>query len=458
MVTGGHAIVVGAGMAGLCAARALADTFDQVTVLDRDALPGHVQARARVPQGRHVHAVLGSGAKAFRELFPGLIDGLTVDGVRAGDSLADARTYVGGTRLRPARGGLEAICVARPELEFRIRERLAALANVTIVAGTTVVGLTGSLDRATVTGVRTRSGGTSDREQERPADLVVDASGRNSVASAWLGELGYAEPPELRVEVDLAYSSCAVTMPDDVIDGDLGVLVIPTPDNPRGGGIVDLGDRGWLVSLFGYHGDHPPLTFDEIIAFARSLAVPDLYLALRRATAAGEPVRFRFPSAFRRRYDQLRRFPEGLVVLGDAVCSFNPIYGQGMSVAALEALELRDHLRRTGLRHYRAMRRRIARVSGAAWTTSVNNDLRMPWIEGRRTVLVRVGNAYMTMLYRVVGKDHRVARAFMRVANLVDPPSALIRPSIVWLILVGNVPSLLRRRAGTSGGAAAPGT
>ena len=428
-----HAIVVGAGVAGLCAARVLAESFDRVTVLDRDVLPQSGDPRPGVPQGRHVHAVLVRATLAIRELFPGLIEEAAAEGMPMGDVLADSCAYLGPHRLRPAPSGLEGICISRPQLEFRLRRRLAELSNVGIAAES-VVGLTASAGGGAVTGVRLGP------ERELPGDLVVDASGRGSRATRWLTDLGHSAPPEQRFDVDVAYSSCTFAIPRGAVGNDLGILVVGTPRNPRGGGVVDMGGGEWLVSLAGYRGNHPPVTLDGFLDFAARLPVPDIHRALRAATPVGTPVRFRYPQAVRRHFERLPRFPDGLVIVGDAVSSFNPVYGQGMSVAALEALLLRRHLRAHGAQGLAGLRHQIAEASAVAWSMSTNNDLRMPWIPGRRPPSVRLGNAYLALLHRAARHDAHVARAFMRVANLVDGPAGIARPSIALRVLIGSLP------------------
>jgi 2-polyprenyl-6-methoxyphenol hydroxylase-like FAD-dependent oxidoreductase len=436
--SGTHAVVAGAGIAGLCAAQVLADCYDRVTLIDRDALPPTADARAGAPQGRHVHAVLVRGNEAIRDLFPGLVAELAADGVPTGDLLAHARSYHSAHRLAPAPSGLEGIYISRPHLEHRLRARLVRRPNVTVTTEHTVTGLTTTQDQSTITGVRTKSAG-DDQEHSVGADLVVDATGRTSRLPQWLTAIGYAAPPEQRLRIDVTYSSCAFAMPDDVIDHDHGVLIAPTPGNPRGGGLIDMGAEGWLVSLTGYRDTPPPVTPEGFLEFARRLAAPDIHQALLRATPIGTPARYRMPEAVRRRYERLTRFPDRLVVLGDATSSFNPIYAQGMSVAAQQALLLRRHLRAGGPRRTAALRAGIAQAGAAAWTMSVNYDLRLPWINGRRTPAVRLGNAYLALLHRVAPHDARVAEAFMRVANLIDPPARIARPAIAGRVFAGTL-------------------
>jgi len=439
-VTETHAVVIGAGIAGLFAARVLSETHDRVTVLDRDALPPSDAPRAGAPQGRHVHAVLMKGTLVIRELFPGLVEDLVAEGVPMGDILTQARPFFGTYRMAQTPSGLASLCVSRPHLEYRIRARLADLPNVAIVAGRTAVGLTFSPDDETVTGVRT-AGDAQQGEDVLTADLVVDASGRNSRTPRWLAERRFPVPPEERVHVDVAYSSCAFAMPAEVIGRDLGILVVATPANPRGGAIIDMGNDQWLVSLSGYGGAHPPVTPKGFLEFARRLPVPDIYRALLQSTPTENPVRFRIPDVTRRRYDKLTRFPKRFVVLGDAVSTFNPVYGQGMSVAALEALILRRCLQHHGDKGLARLRREITKAGSVAWTMSVNSDLRMPDVAGRRTATVRWGNAYLARLYRVAQHDATVAVAIMRVVNLIDRPVRILRPSIARRVLAGTLRS-----------------
>jgi 2-polyprenyl-6-methoxyphenol hydroxylase-like FAD-dependent oxidoreductase len=447
---GAHAVVIGAGIGGLFAARVLSEFYEHVTVIDRDTLPRDSDSRSGVPQGRHLHALLTAGALVIREFFPGLIEDLIADGAPTGDILARGRVYFDGHRMAQAPSGLPGLGATRPELEHRIRLRLADLANVRVVAPCRAVGLTASRDGHTVTGVRVASSTAADDQDVLAADLVVDASGRGSILPRWLADIGYPQPEEDRIGIDVAYASCAVALPNEALDGDLGVAVGATVDIPRGGGLVRTANERWLVSLAGYHGHHPPVTPDGLLAFARTLVAPDLYEALRHATLLSSPVRYRIPYAVRRRYERLDRFPDGLVVLGDAVSSFNPLYGQGMSVAAKEALILQRCLQQ-GPHSLRRFRYKIGRTGTVAWLMSVSSDLRMPWIEGRRTPLVRFGNAYAARLFRAAERDPAVARAFMRVANLVDPVACVVRPTIAVRVLAGGLGGQQKRPRMLSG-------
>jgi 2-polyprenyl-6-methoxyphenol hydroxylase-like FAD-dependent oxidoreductase len=442
---GDRAVVLGASMAGLLAARVLADAYAQVTIIDRDQLPEAGAHRHGVPHGRHVHALLAAGQQALEELFPGLTAELVAHGAAAGDVLANGRWFLGGHRLRQAHTGLVAVCASRPFLEGHVRGRVRALPNVTFLDRCDILGLATTADGRRVTGARVwrRADGSAGTELVLGADLVVDATGRGSRTPTWLEALGYARPPTERVRIGLGYATRSYRLPPDALGEDLGVLHGTTPEHPRGGALLLIEGSRWMVTLAGILGDYPPTDPDGFLAFARSLRFPDLYQAIQEGEPLEDPVGFRFPASVRHRYERLARFPDGLLVTGDAVCSFNPIYGQGMSVAALEALALRRHLQQGAVPRPRHWFGDLARVVDVPWDIAVGGDLVFPGVQGRRTLKVRLGNAYLARLHAAAAHDADLASAFMRVAGLVAPPQSLLRPKIALGVLGGN----LRRTA-----------
>jgi 2-polyprenyl-6-methoxyphenol hydroxylase-like FAD-dependent oxidoreductase len=432
---GDRAVVLGAGMAGLLAAQVLADACGQVMVIDRDQLPETSRHRRGVPHGRHLHALAARGQQVLEELFPGLTAELVAHGAPAGSLLANARLYLSGHRLRQADTGLVLLCASRPFLEAHVRARVRALPNVTLLDRCDVVGLTATPDGRRVTGARVLRRADGSAEELVGADLVVDASGRGSRAPVWLEALGYARPAKDQVRIGLGYATRTYRLPPDALQGDLAVLQAATPQHPRTGALQRLeGDR-WMLTLAGILGDHPPTDPDGFLAFAQSLRFPDIYEAVRNAEPLDDPVPFRFPASVRHHYERLNRFPDGLLVLGDAVASFNPIYGQGMSVAAVEALALRRHLERGTEPQPRRWFRNLAQVVDVPWDMSAGGDLVFPGVPGRRTLKVRLVSAYLTRLHAAAAHDASLASAFIRVAGLVAPPQTLLRRQVAVRVL-----------------------
>jgi len=321
-------------------------------------------------------------------------------------------------------------------LESHVRARVNALPTVTFVERTDILRLATTADNARVTGVTVRRQAEGSADETLEADLVVDATGRGSRTPAWLEELGYTRPAEDRVKIDLTYTTRHYRLPDEsILDGDLSINPVSTPSHPRGAFFSRIENGRSVLSLTGVLGDSAPTDPDGFLAFIRSLPVPDVYDVIRDAEPLDDPVSFRYPASIRKRYERLDRFPERFLVLGDAACSFNPVYGQGMTVAALEALTLRRHLERGTAPAPLAFLRDIAGVIDVPWEISAGGDLSFPQVAGARTAKVKVGNAYMARLQAAATRDGSVTRTFMRVAGLVDPPQALMTPGMVFRVL-----------------------
>ncbi|MCX0241719.1 FAD-dependent oxidoreductase [Streptomyces drozdowiczii] len=434
---GRRAVVLGGGIAGLLAARVLADSYDDVLVVDRDELADTAAPRRAAPQGHHVHGLLASGHEVIEGLFPGLTEELRADGVPVGDFGTSLGWHFDGRMMRRTTTGLTCISPSRPMLEQRLRRRVRALDAVRFAEATDITGLAGTTGHGRVTGVRLHARNGTEGAYEVPADLVVDATGRGSRTPGWLAALGLPPVREDKVKIDLTYTTCdfrGPLDPDPVGDG-VAEVCVATPGSPRGATLARLADR-YSLSLYGIHGDRPPADLPGFLAFAASLPVPAIHEAVRDATPLGDPVSFHYPASVRRRYESLGAFPRGLLVLGDAVCSFNPIYAQGMTVAALGARVLARHTGRDRDPDPRAYFRDLARVNDAPWALAAGGDLAFPGTRGRRSLPVRLVNAYMPRLRAAAVHDEAVTEAFLRVAGLVDPPPAVMRPSVLRRVLL----------------------
>ncbi|WP_240492156.1 FAD-dependent oxidoreductase [Mycobacterium alsense] len=434
---GGHAVVLGASMAGLMAARVLADFFDTVTVVERDPLPGADTARRGVPQGRHLHGLLARGAQVIEELLPGILDQLVMDGAQYFDGHDLSRWYhnLGGHPM--VRSGsapsITAYLVTRPFLEDHVHRRVRDIPNVTLLGEHDVVALTSvtsTRDRRRVTGARV----VDRRSRENStlcADLVVDATGRGARTPFWLDSLGYGRPPEDSVAVHVTYASQALSMTPDALR-ELGFVVGVVPGRPRGFGMLHCENDTWVFTVMGVAGCEPPHDFPGMCEFVEDCAPAHMLAAVREARPIGEPARHRMPSSQWRRYDKMRRFPDGLLVIGDAICSFNPIYGQGMTVAALEAAALRDCLSGGTEDLARRFFRAAARPIRQAWQLSATPDRALPETDGAPTLPERLLNRYVDRVLAAAEYDAAAVDQFVKVTSLVDPPSRLLRPGIMW--------------------------
>ncbi|OYR42098.1 oxidoreductase [Halorubrum sp. Ib24] len=427
---GDRAVVVGGSMAGLCAARVLDDAFTAVPVLERDEFPDGPETRDGAPQTSHPHAMLEAGRATLEDLFPGFGERLLVAGGLMIDAATEMRYYEAGDFFADGPDRLPMYCASRALFEHVVREAVAERPGIALRGNRNFVGYDTD-GEGRVTGVSYR--GERGAETSLDADLVVDATGRTSRTPAWLSAHGYEAPPEESVEIDVTYSTVRVDRPRDVRHS---IFVPPDPPRTRGGAAIPVEDGEWEVIVQGVHGDDTPGDREGLIAFAESLPVDELgELVREREWTADEIHRYPFPSSVRRRYERLDAFPDGLVVTGDAVASFNPIYGQGMSVAALDALLL-HHALGTGLDDL-APRffDEAADVVDAVWNVAVGGDFRFPETTGPKPAGTDLFNRYVDRLVRKAHADGRLTDAFYRVFRLEREPTSLLRPSVAWRVL-----------------------
>ncbi|MEU8235321.1 FAD-dependent monooxygenase [Actinoplanes sp. NPDC048967] len=427
----GTAVVIGAGIGGLAVARVLSRRYARVIILDRDLLPADGVPRRGVPQSAHGHILLISGLRVLTELFPGLEDALAEQGASRIDLGSSLCNYRFGRRRARIPTGHHFTSVSRPRLEAILRDLVAADPNVTIRHGVAVTTLAGSAEA--VAGVVLDTGETI------AADLVVDCSGRGSRSDRWLGDLGLPAPRQLEVKVGVAYATRLYRRAPGQLEDWQAAFVLPDPPREKRSGLVlpIEGDR-WLVSLGGWHVGSMPTDPAGFEIYAKSLPDPIVAQLIAEAEPLDDPAPIRFPSSRRRLFEELDRLPAGLVTVGDAVCSFNPIYGQGMTVAAMAAAALGDTLDRHGSVTAAAARdyyRAVAEVIAVPWRFAVGNDFSYPETTGPRPRGVRFSNWYARRLAVATHASPELTDVYLRVQQLLAPPTDLLRPGVVAKVL-----------------------
>ncbi len=441
--TPARAVVVGAGIAGLFAARVLADVVDEVLLIDRDRLDPH-SPRERVPQARHAHALLAGGLQRISAWFPGVVAELLAAGAVPVDGRSSWWFQAGGYRRR-GDWGTSGISMTRALLERVIRQRVSELSGVRVVDKVAVSGL--GVQGGAVTGIEVAG-------VDFPADLVVDCTGRNSPLARQLEQAGLLSPPVQRIHVQMAYASRLLRRLPTDLDGCMAAVPAAPPQYPRGAVLLPVeGDR-WLLSLAGMHGDDPGTSDDEFLSFARGLATPVIADIVQACEPAGPVVTHRMASSQWRRFDKVTPVP-GYLALGDSVCSFNPVYGQGMTSAALQAEALSVAIRAHGVVGFatqRAVTRAAAKAIATPWAIAAGADFAHPLTTGPKAAHTDLLNRYLTDLIRATHTSLPLARELMAVQHLLAPPSGLIRPGVVW-----SVYRELRRRSPAAAGDGIPG-
>lgn len=425
-----HALVIGGSIAGLLAARVLAKHFEQVTIIERDQYPHDPGHRPGTPQDRQVHVMLLRGQRTLEALFPGLGRKLLAQGAVERD-YGPETFYFYGKRCPSSQipaGVLRGWCCSRLLLEWQLHQELQALPQIIWKEGVEVVQLLSDKHHQRVTGVRCRARNHQEGEQTFLGDLVVDASGASSRISHWLKELGYDAPPETVVNPHLGYATRFYDIPVSEEIAWKGIAIQGTGQNRRGGSLMKIEGRQWIAVLAGTGDDVPPTEPEAFLAFAQSLPEPLLYETIKEA----EPLTPIY--GYRRTENRLRHFeqislPDQLVILGDAVCCFNPIYGQGMTVAALEAQTL-DVCLQQGPQGIATFQRQVARLLAFPWRLATASDAR-DVTQSRKGFSQR----YIDGLIKLLPQDPKALLTFLEVLHMLRSPRALFSPGLVLKVV-----------------------
>lgn len=438
-----QAIIIGGGIAGLLAARVLLNHFEQVTLLERDQYPDEPVFRPGVPQGRQIHTLLLRGQQILERMFPGIQTKLLGNGAINQDYASDAMLYYSGGRAPHLPSALPGWQSSRLLLEWQIRQELANYPQLHIVQGYEVVHLLFEQKTSTVFGVQIRARNQEPQAQtlqEVKGDLIIDASGSSSRAPEWLKEIGYDVPEETVVNGGFSYATRWYERPPHFQKDWKLIVIHRAPPSQRAGVVMEIeGDR-WTVALIGAQNNHPPTNDEDFLNFAKSLPYPILYESIKEAIPNGKIYGYRRTANRIRHFERLKRFPERFLVIGDAVCCFNPIYAQGMTVAALEAETLDAYLpvwkERQGFsRHFQ---RTIARtVFAAPWQLATTADISAMNKDERpkERTIQRISRWYVNRLTTLLPHDQHVLLTFLQVHQMLKPSSALMHPIIVAKVM-----------------------
>jgi 2-polyprenyl-6-methoxyphenol hydroxylase-like FAD-dependent oxidoreductase len=436
-----HAVVIGASIAGLMTARVLSEYFEQVTIVERDTLPSTPETRKAVPQGHHVHLLMIRGSKILNELFPGIFAELEAAGSIAISPTQDFHWNHFGYWKKQFVGPLRAHSQSRPLLEDAIRRRVAALGNIHIRWGEATSFQYDEQAHA-ITGLHIIS-----KEHETPtqeflqANLVVDASGRGSQTSHWLKNLGYPPVEETVINVNVGYASRLYRRIDTPRSWKLlGLYPNPAGSMKRVGHLFPIEGNQWIATLSGMLGDHPPQDEAGFLQFARELSQPDIYEIIKDAEPLSPITIYKFPANRRRHYERLR-LPDRLLIVGDAAGCLNPVYGQGMTLAALEVAALRRALPRflrTPKGFSQSSQKAIAKAMTIPWMLTTSEDFRYPEVEGTRIFGLSILQKYTEHVSRLTARDPFAAEIFYRVLNMTASPAALFHPRILFPAIFGR--------------------
>jgi len=427
-----RAIVIGGSMAGLLAARVLANYFQSVLIIDRDDLSNGGEQRRGVPQGRHAHALLAAGGATIEQLIPGISRQLIEAGAIEADTVGDGTWFFEGGGFRKAASGVSGVLLSRPLLESTIRKRVRSLPNIEIIDGQSVRGLIASEDNSRVLGVQLD-------EKSIDADLVVDASGRAAPTLAMLDALGWKRPAITEVRVDITYTTAVVNKPVHTPSDWKAVITWPNPP------ILSLNaflspaeDDHWMVTVIDYRQTARLDTWHSFLGALKQMSTPTIYNALCYITPTPKSLQhYSFPASIWRHFERLPRLPKGVLPIGDSLCRFNPIHGQGMSVAAKQARLLRIVLEAATAKSdplsaiSTGFMAQVESVVRTPWVLSTNADLAFPATRGERPENFEESRQYEAALFRAAVADPIIQKALMEVIQLLQPRSLLRDPDIM---------------------------
>ncbi|QIZ06626.1 hypothetical protein HFZ78_07830 [Priestia megaterium] len=436
---GKQALVIGGSIAGLFAARILSDFFEEVLIIEKDQKREKHLTRTGVPQGSHGHALLKSGEEILTELFPGIVDELIADGSVKSDFTSELAWNHHGSWKVKYHAGISIIQQSRPFLEWHIQRRLEMIPNISFLYGTKAKRMLINSDSTSIIGVEIQKDG----EAAMPlnVDLVVDATGAGSNSTNRLRQLGFDAPKKTEVKVNLFYASRIYSWLSSKNKDWGNLLVYPNPPRQnRGGSISPIENQRWMVTLLGYGVESPPSTVEEFINYAKSLEQPDVYEAIKNGTPETDVSVYRFPALRRFHYEKLQRFPNGLIVIGDAFCRIDPVFGQGMSIAALEAIALKKELQKALNKNKLSQiskntHRSFSKIIDVPWLIALTEDFRFTHTDGAKPFGLPLLKWYVKRVILACESNQKVYGKLINVLQLKAHPISLFSSSTLKAVL-----------------------
>lgn len=433
------AVVVGGSIAGLLAARVLSEYFASVTIIERDRFPLCPEKRRGVPQSVQPHILLVRGYRIIEELFPGIGSQLSASGAPTIDWLQEFHYFARGgwSRNPDFVSNITSFTCSRPLLEWAVRKRLKEFRNIDFLEERRVIGLLGDSNHMLITGVKIHN--AANQIEELSADLVVDASGRGSNAPQWFKNIQFPVPSETVINPFLGYATRRYKQPEN-FQSNWKVMLISqeAPGKNRLGYLAKIENGEWIATLGGYGYDFPPLEDKSFLEFASTLASPEFYQAIKEAEPVS-PIYAHRATANRLRHYENIEMPTGFVALGDAVCALCPVYGQGMTVSALSALELQSWLRSNKLITTR-FQKRLAKSNALHWMLATQQDAQFLTTSGvnrseKPNFISQLMTWYSQRLMLSAHSDISLHTLFLEISHLLKSPLALYHPKVIWKVL-----------------------
>lgn len=439
-IFGKKAVVLGGSISGILSARVLSDFFEEVIIIEKDQQSALKQVRRSVPQGRHLHVLLETGLQVMDELFPGFSNILIEKGSSIIDSQNDVSWYHFNVWKKRYKSKLRLALQSRPLLEHLLREKLLdQCKNVTMITDTRVIGLIHDETIDRITEVKIANNDNRDNQTIK-CDFIVDAMGRGSTCDSWLKELGFKTPESKSIHIGMGYTSLLLKPNKPIVKDWKALFIHPYPPyNTKYGAIIpqekdENGEERYMVALSGCLDDHAPKNLNGFLNFANSLDSHEISEFIRNAVPVSDFSYYRSNKNTRKYYEKLKHLPKGIVSIGDAILVPNPIYGQGMTVASLEAKTLYETLSK-GLKDVeKRYYNKIEPLLDFAWDITSGENFRFPEVEGKRSIKIIAQNIYSKHLFILAGTEEKVWDGFVHVLLFLKHPMSIFRPYMIYKV------------------------